>query len=206
MTEEFSIKLDEIILPFGDKLAEDLKESFDDALRSAGRKGVQETNIRFNPKYKVVLNTGQIEIKVLALDRKGAPAKYWSAVEHGRGANKKPPPSSALGKDWQVSAGILDPVKVLINIHNNSLKKAKSLSTKRRALRGKIKGLSFDAATKQLSYLIARSIGKKGIKPKPFIDRVLNDGRIDKLTKDLADLFRKDITIELTRPEGIKQT
>lgn len=197
-------EIDSVIIPFGDSLAQDLKDSFDDALRAAGRKGVQETNIRFNPKYNV--SSDGISIEILALDKTGKPAKYWAAVEHGRGANKKAPPSKALGKEWQVSAGILDPVKILIGIHNKSLSKARSLSTKRRLKRKTIKALSYDAATKQLSFLLARSIGKKGIKPKPFIDRVLNDGRIEKLTKDLANVFKKDITIQLVKPEAIKQT
>lgn len=184
MDEELLKKLDEIILPFGNKFSIDLKASLEKSLKDSGSKNVEESAVTFQPKYD--LSNGNISIKILTNQ------DYWKYIEFGRKPGKMPPPNK-LGKEWQVSQKI-DARRVIaeINIKSNP--------------KGKPKRLSFDAAAKQLSFLIARSIGKKGLKPRPYIDRVLNDGRIDKLKKDIADIFKKEITIELIKPEGIKQT
>jgi hypothetical protein len=140
---------------------------------------VQESSVTFQPKYIVTDEKTSIQIVTAQ--------EHWRYIEHGRKPGKMPPPNK-LGKDWQVSQGI-DARKVIAEINIKSNPKAKP------------KRLSFDKASKQLSFLIARSIGRKGLKARPYIDRVLNDGRIDKLKNDLAKVISKDIKIELT---GIK--
>ena len=172
-------EIDAIIIPFGDKLAIDLKASLEAALKQGGSKNVQESSVTFQPKYTVTEDTTSIQIVTAQ--------EHWKYIEHGRKPGKMPPPNK-LGKNWQVSQGI-DPRQILAEINIKSNPKAKP------------KQLSFDKATKQLSFIIARSIGRRGLKPRPYIDRVLNDGRIAQLTKDLARVMSKDITIELT---GIK--
>jgi len=169
-------EIDAIIIPFGDKLAIDLKASLEAALKQGGSKNVQESSVTFEPKYVVTEDSTTILIL--------PSQKHWKYIEYGRKPGKMPP-SDKLGKSWQVSQRI-DPRKVIaeINIKNNP--------------KAKRKQLSFDAATKQLSFIIARSIGKKGLKPRPYIDRVINDGRVAQLTKDMARVMSKDITIELT--------
>lgn len=174
-------EIDSVIIPFGDKLAIDLKASLEIALKAGGSKNVQESAVTFQPKYVVTEGSTSIQITTSQ--------EYWYFIEHGRKPGKMPPPSK-LGKEWQSSQKI-DPRKVLAQIN---------IKTSSKNTKYKKKGLSFDAATKQLAFLIARSIGKKGYKPRPFIDRVLNDGRITQLTKDLAKVMSKDITIELTKP------
>lgn len=171
-------EIDAIIIPFGDKLSIDLKASLEAALKQGGSKNVQESAVTFQPKYIVTNDSTTIQI-VTSQD-------YWKYIEYGRKRGKMPPPNK-LGKAWQVSQGI-DPRKVLAEISIKSNPKAKP------------RQLSFDAATKQLSFVIARAIGRRGLKPRPYIDRVLNDGRIAQLTKDLAKAMSKDITIELIRP------
>ena len=163
-------EIDSVIIPFGDKLAIDLKVSLEQALKAGGSKNPQESAVTFQPEYKVTEQGVSISITT--------EQDYWKYIENGRKAGKMPPPNK-LGKAWQSSQKI-DPRKVIaeINIKNNPKSKRKQLS--------------FDAATKQLSFIIARSIGRKGLKPRPFIDRVLNDGRIAQLTKDLAKVMSKE--------------
>lgn len=170
-------EIDSIIIPFGDKLSIDLKASLEAALKQGGSKNVQESAVTFQPKYIVTEDTTTVQI-VTAQD-------YWKYIEYGRKPGKMPP-SNKLGKDWQLSQKI-DARKVIAEINIKSNPKAKP------------RRLSFDAATKQLSFIIARSIGRKGLKPRPYVDRVLNDGRIAQLTKDLAKVMSKDIKIELIR-------
>lgn len=170
-------EIDSVIIPFGDKLAIDLKASLEAALKQGGSKNVQESAITFQPEYVVTNDATTIKITTQQ--------DYWYYIEHGRKAGKMPPPNK-LGKEWQTSQKI-DPRRVIAEINIKNKKKPS-------------KTLSFDKATKQLSFIIARSIGKKGFKPRPFIDRILNDGRIAQLTKDIAKVMNKDIVIQLTRP------
>jgi hypothetical protein len=67
----------------------------------------------------------------------------------------------------------------------------------KKRLKRNVKKLKFDKAAKQLSFLIARSIGKKGVKPRPFIDRVINDGRLAMLGEGLSLIFKREISIQL---------
>lgn len=170
--------LDSIIIHFGNKLNRDLKASLEAALKLGGSKNVEESQVTFQPEY--LYSDGGVTIQIVTKQA------HWKYIEYGRKPGKMPP-SNKLGKDWQVSQNI-DPRKVIaeINIKNN------------KAVKQKRKGLSFDAAAKQLSFIIARSIGKKGVKPRPYIDNVIKDGRIEQLTKDLAKAMSKDITIQLT--------
>ena len=64
-------------------------------------------------------------------------------------------------------------------------------------LKRKVKKLPFEKAVKQLSYLIARGIKNKGIKPKPFFDKVLQDGRINKLSEQVSNLISKEIIVNI---------
>lgn len=168
--------IDKIIIPFGDALANDLKSSLELALHDGGSRNVQESSVTFQPKYTVTNDSVSVQIVT--------EQEHWFYIENGRKPGKMPPPNK-LGKEWQSSQKI-DPRKVIAEIQIKTGKKPS-------------KKLSFDKATKQLSFLIARSIGKKGFKPRPFIDRVLKDGRIDKLTKDISQVLKKDITIQLTK-------
>ena len=168
--------IDKIIIPFGDALANDLKSSLELALHDGGSRNVQESSVTFQPKYTVTNDSVSVQIVT--------EQEHWFYIENGRKPGKMPPPNK-LGKEWQSSQKI-DPRKVIAEIQ---IKTGKKTSKK----------LSFDKATKQLSFLIARSIGKKGFKPRPFIDRVLKDGRIDKLTKDISQVLKKDITIQLVK-------
>lgn len=174
-------ELDAVIIPFGDKLAKDLKDSLEQALKASGSKNVQESSVTFQPEYEVTENG--VSVRIITQQA------HWKYIEYGRKAGKMPPPNK-LGKDWQVSQKI-DPRKVLAEI---KVKTNKGVTRKK-------KELSFDKASKQLAFLIARSIGKRGLKPRPYIDRVLNDGRIDQLTKDISKILSKNITIELTKPQ-----
>lgn len=48
-----------------------------------------------------------------------------------------------------------------------------------------------------LAYLISRKIHREGYKGNHFYSDVINDGRVEQLTKDLADMIKKDVIIEI---------
>lgn len=173
-----------LLSTFGVKLTEDLKQSAMDALAYKGKRP-REIALDFNQKIKLDKNGISFIIE--------AP-RYWEAIENGRRAGLKAPPSRVLGKDWQSDK--MDARKVLLDIqikynnkkHFNSASKGLSFRKHKQP-----KALSFDKATKTLAFLLARSIGKKGIKPKPFKDRVINDGRLEVLGKQISDLVGKNL-------------
>ena len=47
------------------------------------------------------------------------------------------------------------------------------------------------------TFIIARSIGKKGIEPKPFVDRVLSEERLNELTLLLSEVIGQEMTATL---------
>ena len=172
--------INKLVTDFGNKLVTDLNASLNQALRDGGSSSPQEAALHFEPSYKIT--TEGTTISVNASD------EYWYYIEHGRKPGKMPP-SSKLGKKWQNKQNI-DPRKVIQEIQINY--------NKSKGLKREVKQLSFDKAAKQLGFLIARSIGKNGYKARPFVDRVVNDGRIAALSKSLSALFKKEIQIKLT--------
>ena len=88
------------------------------------------------------------------------PAIYAMVVEYGRRAGAKAPPSRAL-EGWVKRR--LKP-KAKLNKRRKITRKTMSKSA-----RGLESGRAKDAAIKSVAFLVARSIGKKGIKPKPYM-------------------------------------
>lgn len=97
-------------------------------------------------------------------------ADYWKYIEYGRRAGAKMPPVNVIEK-WITKKNIvprpitLEPDKQVI------------------------------PTTKSLAFVIARSIGIKGIKPRPYLNDSLDEVRLnlinklkDSITKDLADI------------------
>lgn len=159
-------------------MAKDLEESLFRALKDGGRGNPSAVDIRF--KGGVVYVPNGVKLQVYA-DK-----DYWYYIENGRKKGKMPP-TKALGKDWQAKNGI-SPSKIIYDMTVEYNKK-KGL-TKR-----KVKKLPFEKAAKQFAFIVARSIKVHGIKPKPFIDRVESDGRINKMLSDLGKLIGKEVTV-----------
>lgn len=169
---------------FGKQLANDLKQSLETALKKAGGKNVQEAKLSFDEQL-TTSNEG-ISLKIIASD------DYWYWVNKGRKPGKMPPPDK-LGKKWQASQGI-DARKVIADIELKY--KQKHPAKKSKGLNKPSKKLNYNDAAKQLSFIIARSIGKKGYKPRPFIDSVLNDGRLEVFKKTIGDIVGKQLIFE----------
>ncbi len=159
-------------------LSTDLLASLNKALKEGGSTNPNISALQFNP-VVTVTNTGYT-VRVLSN------YDYWYWVEYGRKKGKMPP-SEVFGKKWQNKHGI-NANKVIAEIN---------LKTKK-GLTRKPKKLNYEKNVKTLSYLIARSVGKKGYKARPFIDRVVTQERINDLSEQLAKVMSKNITIDLT--------
>lgn len=156
---------------FGISIAEDLKESAVQALAEGGRKNPQTIKLDF--KLNPATNGKDVAISIQATNGERG-VNYWIFLEKGRTPGAKRLPADVLGKKWQNQNNI-DPRPILKRF-SKKLKKGG-------------KELSFDKAAKSFSFLLQRSIYKKGIKPKPFVDRVINDGRVEELKQRLIPLL-----------------
>ena len=94
--------------------------------------------------------------------------EYWKYIENGRRAGAKMPPLSAI-ENWIRVKQILP--------HSMTLKSGKTVIP----------------SIQQLSFLIARSISQKGIKPRPFFKQSFEAAKREYLNK-IADAVQKDIT------------
>lgn len=158
---------------FGIELSEDLRESLNRELKKHGRRSPQEARLVFSPKIKT-LESGNVSLNIVADD------VYWKFIEKGRKPRAKRVPADALGKKWQNLNGI-NAVAIL------SKMKSKKPGTK----------MNYDKAAKSLAFIIQRSIYKKGIKPKPFVDKVINDGRFEAFKKELRPLLSENMMISI---------
>lgn len=101
--------------------------------------------------------------------------KYYQWVDEGRPAGKKGPPIQVL-KSWISNKNTF-----------NEVKTKKGLKT----LANDIQGVN------QLAFLIGRKIRKKGIKATHFYSKVVNDGRLKKLSEELTKEAGREIIIDI---------
>lgn len=102
--------------------------------------------------------------------------KYWINIEDGRGKDKKAPPTK--------------PIEQFIRLRNLRIEPPKTLKGKKRLL-------SEDRKIKSLAFVIARSIGKKGIKPRPFQNKLMTQELKDDLTASLLNVFKQDFILSI---------
>lgn len=157
-----------------------MNANLEEALIKGGSKNIQQPALTISD--VVETNVNSINIKMVAS------ADYWYWLENGRKPGKQPP-SSALGKKWQTQNKI-DARKVIQEIQINY--------NKNKGLKRNVKQLSFDKAAKQLSFIIARSIGKKGYKPRPFIQQALREANLPEFQKKISQLLSKEIIISVS--------
>lgn len=172
-------KTKDLLTEFGKELSVDLEESLLKALKDGGRKNPQTTKLNF--KEKAYIDGEGVSMDIIAS------GEYWKFIESGRKKGARRIPADVVGKKWQGANGI-DPRKVLIQLR---LKRNSKLKISKRSL-------NYDKAARSLSFIIQRSIFNKGIRPKPFVDRVVKDGRIDVLKERLREVLGPAYKLEIT--------
>lgn len=159
-------------------MAVDLEQSLFKALKDGGRGNPNPPDIEF--KGGVVYVPNGVKLQVYANK------DYWYWIENGRKKGKGVP-LKALGKDWQAKNGI-SPSKIIYDM-------TVEYNKKKGLVKRKVKKLPFEKAARQFAFIVSRSIKVHGIKPKPFVDRVESDGRIQKMLNDLGKLIGKEVTV-----------
>ena len=173
-------EIDKLLNDFGAKWANDLKTSLDKALKDGAKSGerVQTSRIEFVGGVKYYPNKVIISIT--------PNEDYWYYIENGRKKGKQPP-TKVLGEEWQAKNGI-NPANIIydMTIEYNQ----KKGFTKR-----KVKKLPFKKAAKQFAFIVARAIGKKGVKPRPFVDKGSNPQDLKDLLTNISKLIGKEVTV-----------
>jgi hypothetical protein len=187
-------ELDKVVKEFGRKLAEDLNKEFNKALKKGGSKNVQEASLHFDS--NIVTTANSLTMQVVASD------EYWKYVEKGRKKGSMPP-SKAFGKKWQNKHGI-NPSNIIYEMtvkHYQKKgyiigKRPKNVKSKSGVFYRNVKELPFDKASKQFSFIAAKSIKEKGIKPKPFFSKVVNENKEKDIETKIENVLGHKVDIE----------
>lgn len=179
-------KIDEILVEFGMKLEQDLQDSL--ASKMGG-----SYNARLSGKIKSlpIRHVGDLTEYILQMPL------YGKALDKGRGKTKEKTDNTMRGKieDW-VKRRALVGKYITDNLQQRLDKQAKNKTNRPKK---PLKRLAFEKAVKQLSFLIARKIHKKGYDGNQFFSEVINDGRLEKLERDLLEATQNEVIIEITK-------
>ena len=175
-------KIDEILVEFGMKLEQDLQDSLASKMGSG-------YNARLSGKIKSlpIRHMGDLTEYILQMPL------YGKALDGGRGPTKEPG-NGALRKnlvDWIKRRGL--EVKI------SQRKQLRAAKVKNKKIKKAVKQRNFEDAVKSLAYAIAKKIHKDGYKGNQFFSEVINDGRLEKLEKDLLEVTQNEVIIEITK-------
>jgi hypothetical protein len=183
----------EIILEaFGTKVVEDLRKSLSEKLQAraasykskypGGSSNPGDSALSASIKYLIVDSSEGIKLNVYLND-------YWEAVDSGRKA-------AGVSQDARIDKWIksrnLIPGFQNKNLSDRLEKQGKNTSNRKKKV---LKKMKFADAVKAMDFLVRRKLKNKGYQGNQFFSSVLEDGRQEKLTKDIAAAMKKDIEI-----------
>ena len=184
----------EIILEaFGTKVVEDLRKSLSEKLQAkasryqskynSGSTNPGESALGASIKYRIVDSSEGIKLNVLLND-------YWEAVDTGRkaaGVLKEAKIDKWIKKRNIISS--FQKSNLEDRIENQNRRNKTNRETK------VLKKLTFAEAVKAMDFLVRRKLQNKGYEGIHFFNEVMEDGRQQQLTKDIAAAMKKDIEI-----------
>lgn len=168
-------KIIKVLTIWGEDLVNDTKAEIDKLFKDGGG---QTSDLSGSVNYKVLNQGGSITFQLTMND-------YWKFVEAGRKKGARGVPLDVLSKQWQNSKNI-NATTILKEIRIKAGIKSKAKS-------------NYDKDVKTLAFLIQRSIKKKGIKPRPFMDKVITQQRMDKLKAMLAPVIKQHFVLEIKK-------
>lgn len=152
-------------------------------------------------KTRVAFVNGVVRFEFLMAD-------YWQYIEYGvdgleksqgsrfKFKSKSPVPQKAVEKFIETRAITLKSLKRYgrKNFDGISLKS-------RKKVRKSLKDLSFEEERKTLTYILGRSIKKKGIKPRPFLSKLMTDELRQELRTGIANILREEVLVSFKTPD-----
>ena len=183
-----SEEIDKLLNDFTEQWARDLEASLDKALKDGGRNNPQQSRIQFKGGVKFYPN--KVVISITPSD------DYWYYIDKGRNGKKKKWNKDGLSNPKAPKSSDLEKW-VKANLTFSLSKKRKTIAKKiqNKTVKKAYKQITVAKAVSQVAYLVARKIGTYGVKPRPFVDRVINDGRKEVLIEQLTKLIGKEVTV-----------
>lgn len=185
-------EVEKILEAFGTKVVEDLRKSLSEKLQSraafykskypGGSSNPGDSALSASIKYLIVDSSDGIKLNVYLND-------YWEAVDSGRKA-------AGVSQDARIDKWIksrnLIPGFQNKNLADRLEKQSKNTSTRKKKV---LKKMKFSDAVEAMDFLVRRKLKNKGYQGNQFFSSVLDDGRQEQLTKDIALAMKKDIKI-----------
>ena len=186
-------KIEAFMDSWGTKLGDSALKAVDDAVDYGG---TQTSDLQASGSIK--FTQGGFTYSLKLADKDGN--DYWQYIEYGVNGTVKKYGSRYSFKDNKPVPQ--DAVTKFIEKRNITLKSLKAYGRKnfegislksRKKVRKTLKDLTFEQERKTLTYIIGRSIKKKGIKPRPFVDNILTPELQKELNQGLANIYKEEI-------------
>ena len=175
-------KIDEILVEFGVKLQTDLQAS----LKSKMSDGY---NPRLSGKIKSlpIRHIGDLTEYILKMP------EYGKILDKGRG-------KTVNDGTGEVKKNLVDWIKRRgLEVKISQRKQLRAAKIKNKKIKKAAKQRNYEDAVKSLAYGIAKSIHENGYEGNHFFSEVINDGRLEKLEKDLIEATQNEVIIEITK-------
>jgi len=186
-------EVEKILEAFGTKVVEDLRKSLSEKLQAraasykskypGGSSNPGDSALSASIKYLIVDSSEGIKLNVYLND-------YWEAVDSGRKA-------AGVSQDARIDKWIksrnLIPGFQKSNLEDRIDTQNRLNKTNRKTK--VLKKMKFADAVKAMDFLVRRKLKNKGYQGNQFFSSVLEDGRQQQLTKDIAAAMKKDIEI-----------
>jgi len=185
-------EVEKILEAFGTKVVEDLRKSLSDKLQAraasykskypGGSSNPGDSALSASIKYLIVDSSEGIKLNVYLND-------YWEAVDSGR---KAAGVSQNARIDKWIKSRNLIPGFQKSNLEDRLKRQSENTSNRKKKV---LKKMKFADAVKAMDFLVRRKLKNKGYQGNQFLSSVLEDGRQQQLTKDIAAAMKKDIEI-----------
>ena len=185
-------EVEKILEAFGTKVVEDLRKSLSEKLQAraasykskypGGSSNPGDSALSASIKYLIVDSSEGIKLNVYLND-------YWEAVDSGRKA-------AGVSEDARIDKWIKSR-NLIPGFQKSNLAYRLERQTKNKTKRVKkvLTKLSFADALEAMDFLVRRKLQNKGYEGIHFFNEVMEDGRQQQLTKDIAAAMKKDIEI-----------
>jgi hypothetical protein len=192
-------KIIEVLNAFNVKLNDDTRLSLKTKLRERAvktlakskfkDKSIKDVQSRLEASIKpipAVYEGGGITIKLVMND-------YWEVVDKGRKAANVSSEGQSKIQDWSSTRGVAEKIR----ISDLEKRKEKQSKSERKGKLKTLKKMPFDRAKKAAAFLIARKLKSNKLEPTYFFSEIKNDGRIQKLEQDLAEIMETEIIVDI---------
>ena len=173
-------EIKDLLNDFGKQLVTDIQKS----LKSKQKDQSLNSRLSTSIKPETTFESGGITFKLKMND-------YWDAVNSGRSETRN-------SGDGALRRNLINWIKTRkLKVEISKRKTAKATTLKNKKIKKVYKKQTYETAVENLAFVIARKIHKDGYEGNHFFDEVINDGRTEKLKKNIAELIETDVIVNI---------